>query len=284
MGLTGIVPQPIWLRNDGKSGHMSFISALKRIFSDPTLERPFSAPPGILLFAVGDIHGQADPLRRLLAKCETYARHKPGNDVRYIFVGDYVDRGLAVRDVFEQLIAFNKTHDCVFLRGNHDQMLLDFLADPEATGPGWMDLGGRETLAGYGVKVPPGWGKRDWTQVGSAFRDAFPHEHYELIAQSRLRHEEGDFLFVHAGVNPNRPLDKQDDYDLMWIRDDFLRSSQPLPKMVVHGHTPTHGPVYTNNRIGIDTGAYLTGVLTAVAIRASEFAFLSTDPEPPAAA
>ena len=257
---------------------MRIMPALKRMLGAETGETvTFAAPPDTLLFAVGDIHGQAIPLSRLLDRMVEYAQTHPDKQTRYIFLGDYVDRGLQIADAISELIEFNQSFDCVFLRGNHDQMVLDFIEKPDHVGPTWVDLGGMETLVGYGLKLPSDRKDRDWTNIRNDFVNTVPPAHLAFLQDTQIRHEEGDYLFVHAGINPNRALDDQLDKDLLWIRDEFLNHHSPKEKMIVHGHTPTERPVRTPARIGVDTGVYLTGVLTAAVITAEDVKFISSD-------
>lgn len=255
---------------------MRLMPNFKRMLGAEDKRQVYCVPDNTIVFAIGDIHGQAPALYNLLHKLADFSNDRREMQSRFVFLGDYVDRGIDIASVFEALIDFQKEFDCIFLRGNHDQMMLDFFENPEDVGPTWVDLGGMETIAGYGIQLHSDRKQRNWFEIRDVLKKAIPASHIEFLEATQMRHEEGDFLFVHAGVNPNRPLDDQLDKDLMWIRDQFLHNSTPLEKMIVHGHTPTEKPVMTRTRIGVDTGVYLTGVLTAVAIMGSEVRFLSS--------
>jgi serine/threonine protein phosphatase 1 len=160
--------------------------------------------------------------------------------------------------------------------GNHEQQMLRFLDDIEI-GPTWLTYGGRETLASYGV-VPPAApdGEPGLLRAQAQFRERLPREHVDFLRALPLWRQEGDFFFVHAGVKPGVPLGEQSEEDLLWIRDPFLDCDEPFGAMVVHGHTITREPAVRRNRIGIDTGAYATGCLTALAVEGTDRMFLRT--------
>lgn len=171
--------------------------------------------------------------------------------------------------------------DVVCLRGNHEDMLIAFLRDPDRA-LAWLAHGGLETLASYGVIVDPASPAED---QGEALRDALldrmPHSHYDLLHRLPIRMTCGDYVFVHAGLRPKVPLDRQSDRDCLWIRHDFLDAREPFEQTVVHGHTwQSSAPVVTRSRIGIDTGAYQTGTLTAVRLIHASIAFLQVAANP----
>jgi serine/threonine protein phosphatase 1 len=152
---------------------------------------------------------------------------------------------------------------------------LDFLADP-ASYDGWCDFGADETLTSYGVRPPRDHSLSTFCDVRDRFLQALPAEHLHFFRNLLLSWEIGDYFFAHAGVRPGAPLNQQKEDDLLWIREEFLDSSEDFGKVVVHGHTPTDGPVKRANRIGIDTGAYLTGRLTALVLDGQNQRFLQT--------
>jgi len=234
-------------------------------------------PDGAVVYAVGDVHGERRLLDGLLeAIAADAAALPPGTDRHLVFIGDYVDRGLESRSVLDLLTGdplpgFRKR----FLLGNHEASMLHFLEDPQGGGA-WLEFGGLETLASYGVaaSVAPGPAKR------AALRDrldaALPAAHRHFLRTLEHRVELGDYLFVHAGVRPGRALDRQVLEDLLWIREPFLSSARDHGKVVVHGHTVVEAPELLPNRIGIDTGAYATGVLTALVLAGTERRVLQT--------
>jgi serine/threonine protein phosphatase 1 len=158
-------------------------------------------------------------------------------------------------------------HGAICLRGNHESLLEEFLINPEIYRR-WIQLGGLQTLASYGLSQ----GTLDATAcnaVQQSLHLALPRTHQLFLQCLRNIFCCGDFLFVHAGIRPGIPLNQQANHDLLWIRDDFLMSDQPHGKIVIHGHTPVAHPEIRHNRINVDTGAWRSGVLTCVAIEAS---------------
>ncbi len=235
---------------------------------------PPAIPAGRRAYIVGDIHGCLAPLDRLL---DAIARDAAGGPAKpfLAFVGDYVDRGPDYKGVIDRLLALPDEFETHFLKGNHEQSVLDFLRDPQ-TYRLWKGFGAQETLLSYGVRPPK---FDDLQAIGEAqarFQQVFPEAHRRFLETLELSWSVGDYLVVHAGVRPGIALDNQSAEDLMWIRDDFLFSSNNFGKVIVHGHTPVENPVRRPNRIGIDTGAYATGRLTALVLEGAECRFLHT--------
>jgi len=231
-----------------------------------------SIPPDHLVVAVGDIHGRLDLLEELWRRIDEVSRSSSARQRTLIFVGDYVDRGMQSAEVVDRLLAGFTGFEAIFLKGNHDETLLQFLTDPKI-GEAWRAFGGLETLKSYGVVHAPG---KDWSQTRSEFAAVLPQRHLEFFKNLKLHAIVGDYLFVHAGLKPRVPLEDQRETDLLWIRDEFLESSVTFGRIVVHGHTPSDAPVTRPNRIGIDTGAYMTGRLTALVLEERSRKFLST--------
>jgi serine/threonine protein phosphatase 1 len=234
-------------------------------------------PPGSRIYAVGDIHGRADLLRQMhsLIHHDAYERQAPRNVV--VYLGDYIDRGDASPAVIDLLLdeplpGFQSVH----LKGNHEDTLLSFL-DDAAFGQGWLLYGGAETLMSYGVRLPrPGSSAQELERAQAELQARLPPRHRRFMAELRLTHEEGDYLFAHAGIRPGVPLEQQQAQDLLWIRDEFLLSDAEFGKIVVHGHTITARPDVQRNRIGIDTGAFASGTLTCLVLEGAEWSFLQT--------
>lgn len=226
---------------------------------------------GRVVYAVGDIHGHLELLDNLL---DTIARDFDALGRRdrpvLVFVGDYVDRGPASREVIDRVIALLATSargegfEVRALMGNHEQTMLSFFDTPEA-GAAWVEFGGGETLASYGVTRPIGRVDAEaWQEIQASFQRALPRAHVDFLRGLEVSAAYGDYFLVHAGVRPGVPLERQTPEDLLWIRGDFLSQPHRLPCVVVHGHTPDEEPFIGQDRINIDTGAYATGVLTAV--------------------
>ncbi|HEY0303177.1 MAG TPA: metallophosphoesterase family protein [Rhizomicrobium sp.] len=231
-------------------------------------------PEGLRVYAVGDIHGCLAELNALLAKIEDDAAGYAGKR-QIVFLGDYVDRGPDSRGVIERILGLHDRSQARAIRGNHDQFLLDFLDEPMLFRQ-WRDYGGRETLVSYGVSPPLFDDEKAFAAARDAFRDALPPRHLAFLRGLDYAIEIGGFYFVHAGVRPGIALAQQARADLLSIRDDFLLSDSDFGRVVVHGHTPTEGPVRRANRIGVDTGAYATGRLTAAVLEGTSCRFLST--------
>jgi serine/threonine protein phosphatase 1 len=222
---------------------------------------------GRLVYAVGDVHGCAALLARLVAEIRRDADAFALQDrPALVFVGDYVDRGPDSKGVIDEVIKLRREgrFEVRALMGNHEETLLAFLTNP-AVGPAWADFGGLNTLESY--KVAPPSLRSDaaaWASASEALARALPADHLAFLRGLELTASYGDYLFVHAGVRPGVPLSAQREHDLLWIREEFLNAKAPCAQVVVHGHTPEAEPFLGRYRVGIDTGAYATGVLTAV--------------------
>lgn len=243
----------------------------KRLFGgEPT--KKSEIPAGAWLAAIGDIHGQLDQLTALLRLLEARAAQSRATRKIIVFVGDYIDRGLKSKQVVERLTQGFPGFEVHFLRGNHDETLLQFLDDPSVA-EAWKNYGGLETLGSYGVaRTRTG----DWRDSQAELREKLPDAHLAFFRNLEMSFVFGDYLFVHAGLRPGIPLDAQSPHDLMWIRDDFLNSRSDFGQIVVHGHTPKPTPDVQSNRIGIDTGAYMTHVLTAIVLEGNTREFVSS--------
>ena len=234
-------------------------------------------PDGTIAYAIGDIHGRDELLENLLSQIADHAERQTAQGRVIVFLGDYVDRGWQSKEVLERLSSLNLDgFEMVFLKGNHEEALLSFLDDPQFL-ESWRQYGGLETLHAYGLKDLNFRADDDYLkQVHTSFVESFPQEHRRFLERLPSSHELGGYLFVHAGVRPGVPLDQQEERDLRWIRDEFLESRMNFGKRVVHGHCPEEEPQVRANRIGVDTGAYITGVLTAAVLQGTEVSFLRT--------
>jgi serine/threonine protein phosphatase 1 len=224
------------------------------------------------IYAIGDIHGRLDLLTRAVdAVARDVAARGPA--ALTVTVGDYIDRSPASRGVLDLLARNPFAMPYAALKGNHEEMLAAFLADP-AAGPHWFDNGGEATLVSYGVHLR-GASYEGFAEAREELRAALPAAHVEFLRVLRLSLVRGGYFFCHAGVRPGVPLDRQREEDLLWIRGAFLHSDADFGKIVVHGHTPALAPEVRANRIGIDTGAYASGKLTCVALGEGEPRFLA---------
>lgn len=222
------------------------------------------------------MHGRADLLRPLVDAIRSDLDRTDAARKVIVFLGDYVDRGRDSRGVFDLLVDLSASGglETRFVRGNHEDRMEAFLDDP-SLGPAWCEYGGREALTSYGV-APPRM-RTDaaaWADAARALREALPEAHARLLSGRTFSVEIGDYFFAHAGVRPGVPLDAQSPDDLMWIRQPFLDHPRALEKVVVHGHTPSASIVSNDRRIGVDTGAYATDVLSAVRLEGEGRAFL----------
>ena len=224
------------------------------------------------------MHGEALALSRVLGRIREDARDEEQARRVLVLLGDYVDRGPDSRRVIDLLLDDPAPgFETRFLRGNHDAWLLAFLDNP-SVGREWLNAGGQATLLSYGVSAPPG--PRTPSRL-ALLRDEFerllPAHHREFLATLLPYHVEGDYTFVHAGIRPGKPIERQRESDLMWIREEFLSDSHDHGAIIVHGHTVVDGPEVRPNRIGIDTGAYATGRLTCLVLEGPERRFLTVE-------
>lgn len=230
-------------------------------------------PEGKRIYAIGDIHGALDALDALIAKIEKDADGL--ENAQLIFLGDYVDRGPDSKGVIDRLASLKKDYkSAVFLKGNHEAAMLDFLDDPEEIME-WLEWGGDETLRSYGVSAPL---SKSGDDLANDLANAMPKTHLDFLKSLALTHREGDYFFVHAGIRPGVALDEQEEDDLLWIRGRFHDASEDErpDATIVHGHQPRKKPLDAGWRINVDTGACWSGMLTAVVLEGNKRRFLST--------
>jgi serine/threonine protein phosphatase 1 len=234
-----------------------------------------SLPAELRIYAIGDIHGRLDLLNELLARISSDIALRPTVRPLYVFLGDYIDRGSASRETIDRLIEHGKTHESVFLKGNHELIAIKCLSD-RGLFDQWLRLGGLETLVSYGVPAETLANGKQIAELQSAFHSALPQTHFRFFRDLQNSFACGDFFFAHAGVKPNVELSRQKENDLLWIRGEFLSSKDDFGKIVVHGHTPTREIEVRPNRINIDTGAFATGRLTCLAIEGETLSVIDT--------
>ncbi len=224
------------------------------------------------LYAVGDIHGRADLLLKLHKKIAADSANFSGVK-KIIYLGDYVDRGTTSRQVLDILTTSPLDNfESIFLMGNHEYAMMDFIKNPSKDMPWIMRWGGDATVRNYGI--PLGQTSKA-KKISSLLKKAVPNSHKEFLGTLITCHIEGDYLFVHAGVRPNVPIKEQKLIDLLLIRDDFIGIPHNLPYTVVFGHTVVKNPIIEKDKIGIDTGAYLGESLTAVVLEGKNIKFIS---------
>jgi len=244
------------------SGHVAVLEELVR----PVTPAAPRSTEGQLIYAVGDIHGRYDLLKTALGQIAAdSAREACGRTPVLVLLGDYIDRGPESAKVLQALVWLSRKGEFAFrpLKGNHEQALLQFLEEPEQGEP-WLTYGGAETLISYGVEPPrTGAGPGALIAARDALLDQMPASHLQVLGDLELMATIGDYAFVHAGIRPERPLSAQTEGELLWIRGGFLDAQGPFERVIVHGHTwLNETPQVYEHRLGLDTGAYHTGVLT----------------------
>jgi serine/threonine protein phosphatase 1 len=237
-----------------------------------------TTPAGTAVYAIGDIHGRADLLAELHAGIAANAASRSATRRVIVYLGDYIDRGPDAAGVIDMLLdRVPAGFEPVYLIGNHERMMLDFL-DEVSAGPLWLRNGGEQTLASYGITfdsaITPDLQRLRGLQGEIRYR--VPQRHLEFLQNLRLLHIEGDYAFAHAGIRPGVAFEAQEETDVLWVRGLFLRSTHDHGKVVVHGHTIVPEPEVLPNRIGIDTGAWYTGRLTSLALEGIQRQLLAT--------
>ncbi|SFS11010.1 metallophosphoesterase family protein [Sphingomonas jatrophae] len=222
--------------------------------------------PGERVYAIGDVHGRPDLLDAMLVEIARHGSARgPAAQTHIVFIGDIIDRGPDSRGALERLeAATRRAPEIVTLLGNHEEMMLRALAGDEPTLRGWMRVGGAETVASFGL--PPFAEAEDPVPWIAELRRAVPAEWVEWIRGWPLIVRSGDYFLCHAGIKPGVPLKRQLRRDFLWSREEFLDDMRDHGAVIVHGHTISDSVELRGNRIGIDTGAYRTGTLSAVCL------------------
>jgi serine/threonine protein phosphatase 1 len=229
---------------------------------------PASLPSGQRIYAIGDVHGCLDRLAAVHEQIAEDLAIRPVDISVLVHLGDYVDRGLDSAQVVDWLSggAPVPVTQIVNLMGNHEDMMLQALpgTDKDANNT-WLANGGADSLLSWEItrKQPP----TEWARL-------IPAEHQKFLRELKISFRYGGYLFVHAGIRPAVPLDRQERHDMLWIREPFLSWRQSHDVIVVHGHTPRHEPDVRSNRIGIDTGAVMGGVLTCLVLEEDRLGFI----------
>ena len=241
----------------------------RKLFARAPAPPAHELAPDSRVYAIGDVHGQLGNLDRLLSAIDADQATRGPVPTTTVFLGDLVDRGPASRQVVERAMQLERERTCVFIMGNHEEILIRaWEGDRRAAGL-FHRVGGRETLLSYGVE-PARYDACDLGDLATLVGKAVPVEHIAFLRGFQDSWTSGDYLFVHAGIRPGLALDLQRDTDLRWIRSEFLEDARDHGIMVVHGHTISEDVDERPNRIGIDTGAYQSGRLTALGLQGTE--------------
>ncbi|MFZ2994701.1 metallophosphoesterase family protein [Sphingobium sp.] len=226
--------------------------------------KPPSTQRGERIYVVGDVHGRVDLMRALFERIENHLSALPGNrTVHLVLLGDLIDRGPDSAGVLRFLYNAQKHTDMlVILRGNHEDMMLRAIEGEPGVMRAWMRMGGDATLRSFGIEPPES--DADIMPAARALATAIPRPMLDWLRSLPLTAQSGDYLFCHAGIRPGVAIKRQSREDLLWIREEFLSDTTNHGVVVVHGHSIATKVEMRPNRIGIDTGAYRTGVLTAL--------------------
>lgn len=251
------------------------MSLLKRLFSGSAKpsSAPFTAPiaPQTGFYAVGDVHGCMHLLPPLLDRIRTAGDSDP-----IVFVGDYIDRGEESAAVLRHLFALKDDPRIVCLPGNHEEMMLKFIADPEAHGSRWLRYGGLQTMASFGVGgITPSSGGEALVGAAARLEEAIGADLLAWIRDLPLYWQSGNVAVVHAGADPALPIAEQAEQTLKWGHPDFDRVTRTDGTWVVHGHTIVDQAHAEAGRIAVDTGAYASGRLTAARITPGDVQFIA---------
>ena len=243
-------------------------NALRNIFR-PRPKPPLPAvPDGTRYYVIGDIHGRLDLFEAMIAEIEADDAARPGFETQVILLGDLVDRGPDSAGVVARARNWQKMRKVRVLAGNHEEMMLGAFEKPEVLRH-FLKHGGRETILSYGLSKKQ-FNAMNLDELFALMPSLISKAERDYIAGFEEMIVAGDYLFVHAGIDPAVPLEEQQRRDLLWIRDRFLKHEGPLDKVVVHGHTIFEKVMDCGNRIGIDTGAFRSGVLTALVLEADQ--------------
>lgn len=230
----------------------------------PTAKRIASVPDGERYYVIGDIHGRLDLFDALIEAIEADDSAQSPARTTVVLLGDLIDRGPESAGVIDRARDWGKTRTLRCIAGNHEEMFLESFNDREMLRH-FVKHGGRETILSYGIKRKH-YNELTIKELQGQLPDLVPHDHVEFLSGFEDMIIAGDYVFVHAGINPKRPLEDQKKSDLRWIRERFLKHTEPFSHVVVHGHTIFEEIERTDSRIGIDTGAFRTGRLTALVL------------------
>ena len=238
---------------------MSIRPTWKRTETKPTM------PKGERIYAIGDIHGRFDLLFQLMRAIVDDVNRRPHAQQRVVILGDFIDRGPSSAKIIEALISLHADDRMIVLKGNHEAALVEGIRGDRSALEAWIDFGGDATLRSYGAGDQDIW-PADTRKLVDNVRRLIPPAVVDWLESLPVTYQAGPYLFVHAGIRPGIALPRQREDDLLWVRDEFTSSTADHGAIVVHGHTISERVCVEPNRIGVDTGAYRTGRLSAVAL------------------
>ena len=247
---------------------MVMLQRLRDIFRPPMPDKLPAVPGGTRYYAIGDIHGRLDLYDTMIEAIEAEIAAAPGFDHRIVLLGDLVDRGPDSAGVIARTHAWQQRSNVRVLAGNHEDMFLAAFDKPEALRH-FLKHGGYETVLSFGLTSHE-LSNLTLEEIFERYCAIIPQSTRDYVAGFETMIRAGDYVFVHAGIDPARPLAEQKRSDLLWIRGGFLDHAGPLEKVVVHGHTIFDHVMDCGNRIGIDTGAFRSGVLTALVLEGDQ--------------
>lgn len=232
-------------------------------------------PPGRRLYCIGDIHGRLDLLEELHGMITQDSAEFDGSKA-VVYLGDYIDRGAQSKQVLDLLVEQPLSgFEAIFLMGNHEQAMLDFLKHPRESAA-WLTFGGQVTLLSYGIAPGKLMMSQDVEVLRDELEEKLPQSHLDLMNSCRLLYTEGSYCFTHAGIRPGVPVADQVAQDVLWIREEFTRNRDRHEYIVVHGHTISDEVDWKPNRVGIDTGAFRSGLLTTLVLEGEDQRLLQT--------
>jgi serine/threonine protein phosphatase 1 len=247
---------------------MVMLQRLRDFLRSPQPVKLPRVPDGTRYYAVGDIHGRLDLFEAMIAAIEDEIAAAPGLDHRIVLLGDLVDRGPESAGVIRRTQSWQQSRNVRVLAGNHEDMFLNAFRKPEQLRH-FLKHGGYETALSFGLTAHE-LGTLDLEEIHALYCARIPQSVRDYVASFETMIRAGDYVFVHAGIDPARPLAEQKRSDLLWIRGGFLDHQGALEKVVVHGHTIFDHVMDCGNRIGIDTGAFRSGVLTALVLEGDQ--------------
>ncbi|MPS69974.1 metallophosphoesterase [Novosphingobium aerophilum] len=248
------------------------LAKIRNLLSRPAEVRLPHIPPGQRAYAVGDIHGRLDLFEQLIDAIERDNAGRDSSQSIVVLLGDLIDRGPASAGVIARARQWASKRRVEFIQGNHEEMLLVAARKLDAF-RSFLKFGGRETILSYGLD-PAFVMEAELEDLQRAMIEVIPQDDFDFIDSFQKMVRLGDYLFVHAGIRPDTPLEHQLGHDCRWIREPFLSHNGEFGAFIVHGHTITEEPEMRANRVGIDTGAYVHGRLTAIGLQGSERWFI----------